>query len=262
MYRSAPVEVIEKIISERDDSIKTLNAKVSITASVGGGKEGKVDTYTAFDGFIYVRKPSDLRVLLLLPVLRSTALDMVSDGKTFTLKHATPSSGDVWIQGTNMVTKPSKNGLENLRPQVFFDSLLVPGVPNEQFVSMTESTRILQSTEKKRVAIEEPDYDLTLSKVKKGNVLQTVRVIHMSRVNMLPFQQDIYDDSGKVVTSATYDKYQDFNGVQFPTLIVMNRPLDEYSLKVQVNKLTLNGTFEPDDFELKVPEGVTVKKME
>ncbi len=39
---------------------------------------------------------------------------MVSNGTTFTLMHATASQGDVWLQGTNQVTKPSKNGLENL----------------------------------------------------------------------------------------------------------------------------------------------------
>ena len=39
---------------------------------------------------------------------------------------------------------PSKNGLENLRPAVFLDSLLVPGVEPKEYVTMTESSRVLQ----------------------------------------------------------------------------------------------------------------------
>jgi outer membrane lipoprotein-sorting protein len=37
--------------------------------------------------------------------------------------------------------------------------------------------------------------------------------------------------------------------------------LDEYSLKIEVTKLTLNQTFEADQFELKVPDGVKVQEM-
>ena len=260
-YRTASVDELEKQISDRDAAIKTMNASVLITASTGGGRTGKVTTYTSFRGYIFVRKPEDLRVILQLPVIGSRALDMVSDGKTFTMVHATAGHGDVWMTGSDTVSKPSPNGLENLRPPVFLDSLLVPGVTPEEFVSLDNSTRILQSTEHKRQAIEEPDYDLSIEKVKSGHVLQTLRVIHISRVTMLPFEQDIYDDAGHVVTQATYDKYQEFNGVQFPTVITIKRPLDEYSLKIEVTKLTLNGQLDDDQFKLDVPAGVTVKEM-
>jgi len=258
VYHSTSVEQIEKDVSARDAAIKTLNASVLITASEGGGKTGKVTTYTSFRGYIFVRKPRDLRVILQLPVIGSRALDMVSNGDTFKLLIPPKNKA---ITGTNEVTNPSKNGLENLRPKVFFDSLLVPGVGPNEYVSLNESTRIMPSPDKKRVAIEEPDYDLTISKVKNGNVLQTTRVLHISRVDMLPFQQDIYDEQGRVVTSTTYEKYQEVNGVMFPMLIRMSRPLDEYALKVDVTKLTMNGPFEDDQFELKIPSGIAVQEM-
>jgi len=261
MYKSTSVENLERIISSRDSTIKTLNAAVLITASTGGGKEGKVITYTSFKGYIFVRKPHDLRVIMQLPVLGSIALDMVSNGSTFTLVHATGGHGNVWIQGSDTVTTPSKNGLENLRPPVFFDSLMVPGVSEDEFVSLTDSTRVLQPQSKHQPAIEEPDYNLAVLKRGSGNSMQLERLVHFSRVTLLPFQQDIYDDKGEVVTLATYDKYQDFNGIQFPTLINIKRPLDEYALKVQITKLTLNQPLENDQFELKIPEGVTVQKM-
>jgi hypothetical protein len=128
---------------------------------------------------------------------------------------------------------------------------------------MHESTRLVQPTEKHKPVIEEPDYDLTVMKKGTGNVLITERVIHISRINMLPYQQDIYDDMGvQVVTTATYDKYQDSGVEQFPMLINISRPLDQYQLKIEVTKLSLNQKLEDDQFLLPIPDGVTVQKMQ
>ena len=262
VYQTATVEQVEQQIAERDAAIKTLYAQVLITATTGGGREGKVKQYTSFKGYIYVQKPVNLRVILQVPFLGSRALDMVSDGNTFTLMHATTNQGDVWVQGTNQVTKPSKNGLENLRPGVFLDSLLLPGVRAGEFVTMTETSRVLHEDMHHKTETVEPDYDLTVLHSIGGNILHLQRVIHINRVTMLPYQQDIYDDSGEIVTQATYDNYQTYGGQQFPAEITIRRPLDEYSLKIDVTKLTLNEAFEADRFELTIPPGTTVQKLQ
>ena len=261
VYRSAPVEVLEREVSERDAKIKTLNASVLVTAKTGGGKTGKETTYTSVKGYIFLRRPRNLRVLLQAPVLGSAALDMVSNGETFTLMYATLGHGDKWVTGPNQVTTKSANGLENLRPPVFFDALLVPPVGEKQLVTLTESTRLLPSPDKKRTEIEEPDYDLTVSEIKSGNVLRTVRVVHISRVTMLPFQQDTYDEKGEIVTRTMYDKYQTINGVDFPSVVNIIRPIDQYELKVQITKLTLNEDLPDDQFKLDIPAGVTVQAL-
>ena len=262
VYETASVEQVEQQVSQRDAAIKTLNAQVLITATTGGAKEGQVKEYTSFKGYIWVQKPANLRVILQVPVFGSRALDMVSDGNHFTLMHATASQGDVWVQGTNEVTKPSKNGLENLRPAVFLDSLLIPGVGTDDFVTMTETSRVLHEDIHHKTETVEPDYDLTVLHRTSGNILHVQRVIHINRVTMMPFQQDIYDDSGEVVTQATYENYQTYGGMQFPAQITIRRPLDEYSLKIVVTKLTLNETFEADRFELTIPPGTKVQQLQ
>ena len=262
LYKTASVETVEKEVQDRDSKLQTLTASVLITATTGGERSGKETTYTSFKGYVFVRKPHDLRVIMQVPVLGSRALDMVSNGDGFTLMRAS-SHGDVWMQGSNVVTKPSANGLENLRPPVFFDSLLVPGVGPDEKVEMHESTRLIQPTDKHKPVMEEPDYDLTvMKKTANPGVFQTERVIHISRMSMLPYQQDIFDDKGvQIVTSATYDKYQSFGVEEFPTLINISRPQDEYSLKIEVTKLTLNQKLEDDQFQLEIPVGVIVQKM-
>jgi outer membrane lipoprotein-sorting protein len=261
VYQTASVEQVEKDVSERDAALKTLKAQVQITASTGGSKEGMVTEHTSFTGYIFVQKPADLRVILQLPLIGSRALDMVSTGDSFTLMHAS-SHGSVWVQGTDKVTTPSKNGLENLRPSVFLDSLLVPSVTADELVTMTESSRVLHEDMHHKMETIEPDYNLTVLKTSSGNILHVQRVVRINRVTMLPYQQDIYDDKGEVVTQATYENYQTYGGQQFPAVITIRRPLDEYSLKINVTKLTLNEAFEADQFELTIPAGTTVQKLQ
>lgn len=258
--KAAGVSALEKTISERDAAIKTLNASVMITASTGGEKTGKVKTYTSFRGYIFVQKPRDLRVLLQLPFVGSRALDMVSDGTKFTLLIPPKSMA---IVGTNEVTKPSTNGLENLRPAVFLDSLLVPAVGADEYVTLRESTRVLQEGKGRKATLEEPDYDLEIFETGENHVMRAKRIVHFSRTTLLPVQQDILDNQGQVVTQAVYENYEPGQPETFPHLITIRRPLDQYELQIEVTKITLNEQFDADQFvPPKIPATFKVQHME
>ena len=64
-----------------------MKATVEISATTGGSLQGHVTESPSFSGYIFLRKPEDLRVILLVPVLRNQAMDMVSDGKTWKLQY-------------------------------------------------------------------------------------------------------------------------------------------------------------------------------
>lgn len=259
VYKNSTVQELERGISERYAAVQTLNASVLVTATTGGGKEGKEKTYTAFRGYIFVRKPSNLRVILQLPVIRSKAMDMVSDGVTFTL--VIPPRNRA-IVGTNEVTKPSKNGLENLRPSVFLDSLLTPGLAADEYVALTKSTHVLEGAKGRKPEVDEPDYDLAIYRVSSDHLLRQERTIHISRVTNLPYQQDVFDAQGQIVTQAMYANYAEAGNVQFPRLITISRPLDEYSLRIEISKLTVNEQFPADQFELKIPPEIKVEHLD
>ncbi len=255
---STTLDAMSQQINARYDAIQTMTAAVTVAATTGGGLQGQEKEYTSLAGYIFMRKPSDLRVLLRVPVLGSTALDMVSDGTNFKL--VIPSRNKAMV-GTNEVTQPSKNGLENLRPSVFFDSLFVRGQGPNQILSMTTDTRVIESGKKKKDLIEEPAYALQVLAQPEGNIVRTLREIFINSTDLLPYQQDIYDKNGVVVTRATYSNYQFYNGIPFPTTIVIQRPRDHYSLTVTITKLTINQKLEDDQFELKIPEGIPIQVM-
>jgi outer membrane lipoprotein-sorting protein len=258
VVQNATVDQLVKLVNERYEAVQSLNASVEIAASVGGAKTGNVTDYTALNGYILLRQPADMRVLLLVPVLHTTAMDMVSNGTDFKMYIKAKNRG---IVGTETITEPSKNPLENLRPSIFRDSLLVRGVSGDDLVSMTSDTQVLISQDRKH-ATELLDYDLNILRRKgTSNQLETLRVIHINRATLLPYQQDIYDDQGRLATIATYDKYEAFGDVQMPTSLVIKRPLDQYQIQMTIDKLTLNQKMDDDQFELKIPDNVPIQKM-
>lgn len=244
---------------DRYDQIKSLNASVEIVASTGGDKQGKVVEYTALSGYILMRKPADLRVILFLPIAHLRAMDMVTDGTIFKLS-VPPKSR--FLTGTNAAEPHSKNSLENLRPNVFSDSLLVrPQQPGE-LVSLTADERIYRPASDPKDLIAEPTYELSFhTLVPGGTELKTSRVVHIGRGTMLPFQQDIYDKNGQLDTQASYQNYEKFGDVQFPAKITIRRPKDQLSLVLTINKLAVNTKLEDDQFELNPPANVKVEQL-
>jgi Outer membrane lipoprotein-sorting protein len=228
-------------------------------AATGGGKQGVVKEYPSLDGYFFLRKPDDFRVLFKLPLVLSTALDMVSGSKGWKLYIPIEKKA---MEGTTQIPDPSQHGLESLRPVVIFDSLLVRGVRPGEIVAQTSGSRVIPSDTNKKQLIEEPVYHLAILAQPQGQSARTLRVIHISRANMLPYQQDIYDDQGKIATEATYSNYRKFGNTEFPTKIVVERPNDQYSLSLTITNIIPDQKFDEDQFELKIPDNVPIRNMD
>jgi len=255
---STSLDTMANQLATRYDAMQTFNAGVEISATTGGGLQGKEVQTLSFAGYILMRKPEFLRVLLLVPVVRTQALDLVSDGQNFKL-YIPPRKRA--IVGSNTLTTTSKNGLENLRPDVFFDSMFIQGPEQDEIMSMTTDIRVIESGKKKQDLIEEPAYALQILKRPEGTQARTLRVIHINSTDLLPYQQDIYDKDGHVVTKAYYSNYTYYGTTPYPSKIIIERPRDHYSLTVTITKLTLNGHFDDDQFELKIPEGIAIETL-
>jgi outer membrane lipoprotein-sorting protein len=188
-------------------------------------------------------------------------MDMVSDGQNFKL-YIPPRHRA--IVGSNKLTTTSKNGLENLRPEVIYDSLFIQGPEENQIISMTTDIRVIESGKKKKDLIEEPAYAVQILSKPEGSdtrTVRTIRVIHINSTDLLPYQQDIYDPDGKVITKAYYSNYQFYGQTPFPSNIIIERPRDHYSLTINLTKLTLNEHLDDDQFELKIPEGINIETL-
>jgi len=260
VIKSATADQLVESVNEQCQAIKSLSATVQFQATEGGPRKGKEKTYTSFSGYILLRKPGAVRVIGLVPVLHTRAFDMASDGNTFKLLIYYPHNHV--IEGSNTVTKESPNPLENLRPKIFFDSLLINCIQPDDLVTLTTDSETNIDPKSKQLMLD-PQYDLTVVRRKPDSQeLIPQRVIHFSRVDMHTVQEDIYDPEGSIQTQAIYGPMQQFGLQTFPGTITIKRPLEEYQIVITIQKINVNLTLNDDQFEIKIPEGTPVRKLE
>lgn len=251
-------QILVADLNQRWKALKTLVATVEIQASVLKSKEGIARDYTTFRGHILIRKPESLRVLGLVPVLGTKMFDMASDGKSFTLY--IPSRNKA-IVGADELKKKSKSMIENMRPSFFFDAMVVRGLEPDDWYGVVSDSETVEDAARKHLYTV-PEYVLSISHRKPGSQqLIPVRVITFHRDDLLPYQQDLYDDHGNLETQVFYSAYTDFGTVQFPSKIIIRRPQEDYQIVLTVDKVTENLLLSDNQFQIEIPEGTQIQNL-
>ena len=245
-------------INQQAQKIQSLQATVDIDTSAGGAKKGHVTDYKEIRGYVLARKPAMLHMIGLLPIVRTTAFDMVSDGEQFKL-WIPPKNR--FVLGRNDVDSPNPDQpMENLRPQNIFDALLIRPIDSESEIAVLENSyEILHDSKGNRVL--QDDYELVvIRKGEQGWIL--ARKIVFSRTDLQPHRQYIYDARGNLITDARYANYKEYDGVNFPSRIEIARPQEEYDITLNVLKLEINKPLRDDQFALEQPPGAEVVHLE
>ena len=253
-----PEELVERL-NHRWEGLQTLNAKVEIATTVLKTSEGLAKDYTTFPAIILIRKPEFLRVLGQVPVVHTWMFDLVSNGSNFT---AYIPSQDKAYKGSDTSTKKWPDPVLNLRPGMFFNAMVVRGLSPEDYYSVTADTETMEDASKKHL-YSMPEYILSITHhVPNSRRDIPVRVITFHRDDLLPHEQDIYDDKGNLATQVKYANYQDFGPVRFPVTITMKRPMEGYQVVLSVLSVKENMPLPDDQFELKLPPGTKIQDLE
>jgi hypothetical protein len=192
----------------------------------------------------------------LMPVVRTKAFDMVSDGRDFKL-WIPPKNR--FVIGKNEVATPNTDQpMENIRPQNIYDALLIRHIdpnPEVEIAVMENGYEIMHDEKGHRIL--QDDYELTVIH-KYDNGWRMSRKIIFGRVDLKPHRQYIYDENLKVATDARYAEYKDFDGVTFPSRIQISRPQEEFDITLNMLKVDINQMLTDDQFLLEQPPGVDV----
>ncbi len=244
LLTATKAELIKRI-SDDFATIQSFSATVDMQASVGSVYKGQIRDYTDVQAYIDFRKPADIRVVGLLPVVRTTAFQMVSDGKTFKVLLVVQKK---FIEGRNDAPATSKNRFENIRPQTFLSAMLVQPVDtaNELTLLADDTTETTAS------------YQLAVIR-KIGDDIFAHRRITFDRVNFQVTEQREYDEAGSILSLTRYGEYKIYNNVRFPSHIQITRPKDEYGISLIVEKLDVNKPITDTKFELNRPEGTELQ---
>jgi outer membrane lipoprotein-sorting protein len=250
--------VLIDYINGQAAKIKTMQATVDIDTSVGGEKKGTITDYKQIRGYVLARKPAMLRMIGLLPIVRTRAFDMVSDGREFKLW--IPPKNRFVIGRNDVESHNTQQPLENLRPQVIYDALLMlPIDPVNEIAVMEDGSESVIDAKGHR--IEQAAYFVDV--IRRGRDSWFIaRKILFSRTNLLPDRQMSFDESGQLATDTRYILHKDYDGVTFPTKIEIKRPQEEYDITLTIVKLELNEPLGDEKFALDQPAGADVVHLD
>ncbi len=237
-----------RLLANQYQAIQTLNLTVDMVPAVGTVNKGKITEYKDVTAFILFQKPAEIRLIGLYPVVRTKAFDMVTNGADFRL--FLPSKNQFIIGRNELSAAPSANKIENLRPGVFLDALLVrPPDPNQ-------STVLADFTDEDNAA-----YILHILDTGADGQLHLARDVWVDRLNLRIVRQMIFDASGEILTDARYSDWKVYDGVPFPKVIDINRPRDEYGVVITLVKADINKAISSDKFVLEQPEGTVLQVL-
>lgn len=263
LYSNAPLkeatqqELIDRI-DQQAEAIQTLKATVDIDIATGGIKKGRQTQYKEIRGFVLARKPGNLHMTGLMPLVRTMAFDMVSDGQEFKLWIPPKNK---FVIGQNEVKIPSSDQpMENIRPQNIFEALLIKHIDPETEIAVLEpgyetfhdakGNRILQD-----------DYILNVIS-KSGGAWRLARKIIFDRTDLKPHEQVIYSVDDKIATDAKYAESKDYGSVSFPSRTEIYRPQEEVDITLNMLKVDINAPLKDDQFVLEQPDGAQVVHLD
>jgi len=236
------------LIEKQYQAINTLNATVDMVPAVGSVIKGKITEYKDVLGYILFKKPDEMRLIGLYPVVRNKAFDMVSRGADFRL--FVPSKNQFIVGRNEPFDVPSPNKIENMRPSVFLDTLLVrPPAPQQRTAS-------IDFTDEDNAA-----YILHILDTGPDSETYIARTVWFDRLTLHIVRQMIFDTKGEILSDARYSDWKLYDGVPFPKVIDINRPKDGYGVVLTLVKADINAPISDDKFALEQPEGSVLQVL-
>ena len=234
-------------------AVRSLSATVRMSPVAGSAYSGVIEQYHDVGGFILATRPAMIRIIGQAPVVSTDIFDMVSDSETFRI--FIPSKNK-FLVGSTKLDRPTKNPIENLRPQHILDALFWPELRDDTPVLFEQFD-----------ASPARYYVLTLTRA-SGAGLEINRKIWFDRSNLRVSRIEIFGPGGRLDSDISYSDWQTSTDstasqapatgaasaeILFPREIVVTRPQQDYQLSISILKIALNGDIPADRFVLEQP---------
>lgn len=242
--KTASREELFHQLQERSNSVQTLQGTIFLDLSGGGVKSGVLTEYHQTTAYVVVNRPRQIRFKVVIPIVLSTIADMVSDGRQ--VRVSIPPKNQFVVGDANepLITKTA---LANLRPQHLLDGLFVDIRP---YSSNPQVKAVFEETVQGRRSY----YVFSFVNF-AGSDGQLLEKLWIDRTDLQISRKQVFSIDGKVETEVEYSNYQTQGESSFPHTVVIQRPIEEYTLKMAFQKATLNQKLPADAFNLERPEG-------
>ncbi|NLV31012.1 MAG: outer membrane lipoprotein-sorting protein [Acidobacteria bacterium] len=237
--RTVNVEVPARILAAREAGFDQLlgivngysgipdlaNARMKVTLTYGRWESGEQEEYRRAPGYLLVRNPDTLRLVVQNPITKTAIFDVLSVGDDFS----------AWVPGKLRFYRGSNSAedllLEELpggiplRAPHIYEALIPAGIdPGAQGV---------------RVSLEEAAdneakyYILSLYRDGEGARIHCLRRIWIERSRLAIARQQIFREDGRLISDIEYLGMEPAGGLMLPAEIRLERPEDGYAVKLE-----------------------------
>ena len=237
-------------LEAKSNSIQTLQGTVSLDLSGGGAKSGVLTEYHQTTGYVVVDRPKQIRFKVVAPIVLSTIVDMVSDGGQYRV--SIPVKNQFFVGDVNAPAN-SKTALVNLRPQHLLDGLFIDVRP---YLNKAQVKSVLEEAVQGRRSY----YVFSFINI-GGSEAQLMEKLWIDRTDMQVSRKQVFAKEGRLETDVEYLDYRSEGAESFPQTVVIQRPLEEYTVKMTFLKAAFNQKLADDTFNLERPDGSELVRL-
>lgn len=237
-------------LEAKSNSIQTLQGTVSLDLSGGGAKSGVLTEYHQTTGYVVVDRPKQIRFKVVAPIVLSTIADMVSDGRQYRVSIPVRNQ---FLVGDVSAPANSKTVLINLRPQHLLDGLFIDVRP---YLNKAQVKSVLEEAVQGRRSY----YVFSFINI-GGSEAQLMEKLWIDRTDMQVSRKQVFAKEGRLETDVEYLDYRSEGAESFPQTVVIQRPLEEYTVKMTFLKAAFNQKLADDTFNLERPDGSELVRL-
>ncbi len=246
--RSATLQDLLALLQGYQDKITSLSSSsVKVSLTVARLESGQAQVYHSAPGYLLLRRPDDMRLNIQVPLAKTTAVELLSRGDRFELW--SPRDNKLYI-GSNSARgfELDENGQElsfTARPVHIIDAIM----PHAVSLALPDA-RISKTEEQDAEA---KYYVLAVFQETGTPELRALRKLWIERSQMVLAKDETFNVAGQIEGIVRYSDPGTFDGVVLPRGIVIERPLDGYSLDLRFNNWRVNPALEDAAFVLNPP---------
>jgi hypothetical protein len=283
--REATLSELITIVNERQKA-QTLIIRADLQfVTSEKAEEGVGRRYRSGQGRIILSRPERIRLSIEAPVLSVNIADMASDGERFQLL-VYPEEYRALIEGSNRKSYAEEarklddepelrkaGPLVNIRPQHFTEAFLFEPIDTEDpdIFPYKAEARPLEDDDrpgaKKDQKVIRSYYVLTVAE--RGEQAPRRKYWFDRTRDMVMTRQQTFDDKGHLVGDVRFAKYlppEPKAGLRFPSEIEINRPYEDYTLRITVkpDSVEVNREIPETAFTLEPPPewGDTIRRVD
>lgn len=254
--KTASLDYLLGVVHQYDvlKSLSCNNLELTFTSS-RKIQSGFLEQYPTLHGYILLKRPDSIHLVLQAPVTKTRLFDVLSVGDQFSVW--SPRDGKFY-EGSNSAKK-----------------LAAEGPSGEKEFTVPRGTHIIEAIFPQSALFDSPDilvgveeqkdsnssyYVLTAIKPAENQRFRTIRKIWIERAGLTIARQQMFaeDKDGEVVSDIIYSKQATIDGFWIPLQIHIDRPLEGYILDLRFSGWKVNPELGSEMFELKQPTDAQV----